>query len=116
MTTTVKLSDFTPLSDNIFVTDLERGMKMTRGGIIRIDDNFMEQGIRPRWAKVWKTGAKIDYVEAGEWVLVEHGRWTLRMALEFDNGDTVDVWKIDPSAILLVAPEGECPAEETYKL
>ncbi len=100
---TTKMNKFSPLSDNILVTGLEEGMKMTRGGIIRLDDNFKEHGIRPRWAQVWQVGPNIDYVKVGEWVYVEHGRWTLRIPLDLDEEGQVDVWKIDPAAILLVS-------------
>ena len=105
-----RVNDFTPIADNILVTELEEGMQRTRGGIILTDDNFKDHGIRPRWARVWKIGPEVDYVKPGEWVLVEHGRWTLRTTLDIAEQGEVDVWKIDPAAILVVATEGECPA------
>ncbi len=105
------IKDFTPLADNILVTELEQGMQKSRGGIILTDDNFKDHGIRPRWAKVWKIGPDIDYIAPGEWVLLEHGRWTLRIPLEFEDGEKVDVWKIDPAAILLVSNSEEAPSE-----
>lgn len=100
--TLTKITDFEPLRGKIFVTDLEEGMRMTRGGIIRLDDNMQEAGIRPRWAKVWRTASDIDEVVPGEWVLIEHGRWTLRIPLEIEN-ERIDVWMIEPKAILLVS-------------
>lgn len=106
-----KISTFTPLKGKIFVTDLEEGMKLTRGGIILPDDNMKDNGIRPRWGKVWAVGPDIDNVKPGEWVLVEHGRWTLRIPLEFDDTGRVDVWMIEPAAIIVVVESDEVPAE-----
>ena len=110
-TNTTKLREFTPLGDNIFVTELEEGMLLTRRGIILTDDNFKDTGIRPRWGRVWRTGPEVDAVKPDEWVLVEHGRWTLRIPMEFESGEKVDVWKIDPAAILLVHTGKERPTD-----
>lgn len=104
MTTTLHINTFTPLKDHIFVTELEEGPRITRGGIILPDDNFKDVGIRPRWGRVYAVGPQVTDVEVGEWVLVEHGRWTLRIKLEFPD-NTVDIWRIDPAAILLVAED-----------
>ena len=112
-TITTKMNTFTPLADNIFVTELEEGMMLTRKGIILTDDNFKDTGIRPRWARVWRTGPEVDSVKQGEWVLVEHGRWTLRIPIEFEDGQRVDIWKIDPKAILLVHDGDERPTDTT---
>src|ERR1700756_2248275 len=111
---TIRADAFTPHGDNILVTELEHGMQKTKGGIILTDDNFKDHGIRPRWAKVWKVGPKVDYIEPGEWVLVSHGRWTLRMPFEFEDGKMVDTWKIDPDAIILVATADENPADQRF--
>lgn len=107
----LKAKSFNPIGDNIFVTDMEEGMRLTRGGLILPDDNFTDRGVRPRWCRVWSVGPEVDYLEPGEWVLVEHGRWTLRTTLDLENQDEVDVWKIDPNAILLVSTDEECPAD-----
>jgi hypothetical protein len=109
----IKASQFIPLTGKIFVTNMEKGMQLSRGGIIRIDDNFKDHGIRPRWSRVWKIGSDIDYLNVGEWVLVEHGRWTLQIDMTVD-GEEISTWSIDPSAILLVSSSEECPADTQY--
>jgi len=106
-----KITSFTPMRGKIFVTDLEEGMKLTRGGIILTDDNMKEHGIRPRWAKVWRVGPDVDDVTPGEWVLVEHGRWTLRIPMDIEGEGKIDVWMIEPSAIIIVSDEAEAPTE-----
>lgn len=107
----IKITVFEPMPGKIFVTELEEGMRLTRGGIIMVDDNMKEHGIKPRWAKVWKVGADVDEVSPGEWVLVEHGRWTLRIPLEV-NDEPIDVWMIEPSAMIIVSDSEEAPTDD----
>ena len=110
----IKTKELKPLRKSVFVTDLEEGVKLTRGGIILPDDNMRETGIRPRWAKVYAVGSEIDDLSPGDWVLVAHGRWTNRINLETPEGD-VSVWRIDyPEAVIIVADEN--PANETISL
>lgn len=75
-------SDVRPLSNGILVTDMEQGDKIVNG-LILLDDNGKQTGIHPRWCRVYKVGDKIDFVKPGDWILVEHGRWSfgVKMAL-----------------------------------
>ncbi len=104
---------FKPIKDNIFVTDIEESMQKTNGGIILTDDNFTDRGIRPRWSRVYAIGPDVDSVKLGEWVLVEHGRWTLRIRMTIDD-QKVDVWRIEPTAILLVSEEYPLDRQRHY--
>ncbi len=104
---TVHAASFTPLGDNIFVTDLEGRVQKTLGGIIIPDDNMKEHGIKARWGRVWRMGPlAVNTVSVGEWVLIEHGRWTNKISIDLPEGK-VDCWKIDPKAILVAAPPSE---------
>ncbi len=96
----------TPLKDNIIVVDIEEGTRKTFSGIIIMDDNMKDRGIRPRWSCVWSVGENVDYLTKGEWILIEHGRWT--RGIELDSGETIRM--IDPDSILLVTAED--PREE----
>jgi hypothetical protein len=107
----IKASKFKPTKGKIFVTDLERGAQKTAGGIIIPDDNMKETGIRERWGRVWRTGEDVDVVSEGEWLLMEHGRWTLAIDMEDDDGNEFPVWMIDEAAILLVSDIDQRPAE-----
>jgi hypothetical protein len=99
----ITATSFRPIKENVFVTDLDSGPHLTAGGIIIPDDNGMERGIRPRWGRVWAVGPEVQGVEVGEWVFVEHGRWTLSIDLDLPDG-VVRVWKVDwPEAVLLAA-------------
>jgi co-chaperonin GroES (HSP10) len=107
-TENINLNSFKALGDKIFVTSIEQGMQKTAAGIILTDDNLKEHGIRPRWAQVKVLGptAAADHnVAVGEWVLVEHGRWTLKMPFIDETGDEINLWMIDPKAILLVSED-----------
>ena len=93
-----------PLPGNIFAV-LQLGERTTTGGIMLMDDNGKESGIRPRWAKVWKVAEDIDYFEPGQWVLCEHGRWTMRITVKDDNGEDFQFVKVDPNGIMMVSDE-----------
>lgn len=106
------MSEFKPTRGKIFVTGIEQGMQKTKGGIILNDDNFKDHGIRPRWCQVYAIGEGVEDITVGEWILVEHGRWTLRLSLELDSGP-VDVWMVDPKAMLLASTNN--PANERFE-
>ena len=98
----------TPIHDKVIVTDLERGEKTTKTGIIIMDDSTVaagERGIRPRWARVYAVGPEQKDVTVGEWILLEHGRWTLGQDLTEENGEITRIWLADHEAILAVADE-----------
>lgn len=90
-----------PLPNNIFAV-LEQGARKTASGIILRDDNGKQEGIRPRWAKVWKVADNITDVSPGQWILVEHGRWTRNITIKDNNGSDFVFNKIDPNGILAV--------------
>ena len=79
-------------------------MQKTAGGIVLPDDNMTDRGIRPRWAKIYAVGSDIDYVSVGQWVLMEHGRWSEGFDLE-ENGEVFDLRQADGESILMVSDE-----------
>jgi hypothetical protein len=100
--------DVSPLSDQILVVNMEKGEKVTKGGLIILDDNGKNRGIRPRWAQVYKVGSKVDYLEPGEFILIEHGRWTYGIPMEIpeaDEGELFYLQRVDPTGVLLVSDE-----------
>lgn len=107
--TRVKATNFRPYKNMVFVTEIERGETVTKAGLIITDDNMTNRGIRPRWGKVWAIGAGVEDIAVGEWILIEHGRWTNRITIEL-NGEDVDVWRVEwPSAVLVASdtrPDG----------
>ena len=105
-------NSFRPIRDNVFVTDLDNGMHITKGGIILLDDNGKDVGIHARWGKVWAIGPEVTEVEVGEWVYVEHARWTNSIDFELPEG-VVRAWRIEwPKSVL--AASSTDPREALY--
>jgi co-chaperonin GroES (HSP10) len=94
-----------PLSKDILVIDMDMGEMKTAGGLIIQSDNGKAHGVKPRWAKVYKVGSEVDLdVKEGQWVLIEHGRWTRKITI--DDGDGVkEFQKVETKSIMLVSDE-----------
>jgi len=97
------------LHNHVIVTDMSFEGRQLSSGIVLLGDDGKTDGIRPRWAKVYKIGPKQKEVNIGQWVLVEHGRWTRTVEVEQDDGSTLEVRMVDGDAILLSA---DAPPED----
>lgn len=98
----VAVERLVPLYDNIIVHNMMFDERFTTGGIVLLDDDGKSSGIRPRWAQVYSVGPDQKDVRVGQWVLVEHGRWTRGIKIKDENGEHV-VRKVDPECIILVS-------------
>lgn len=98
------MKKLTPLKANILVDEFEMGEQRSAGGIIIKEDDMIERGIRERWCRVHSKGPKATDVEIGQWVLVDHGRWTHGFEYDFGDGKRVYRW-IDYKDILIVQDE-----------
>lgn len=94
-----------PLRDNVIVSDMEFGMERTKGGLFVPSSDGKTQGIVPRWGKVWAIGPDQKDIKVGEWILVEHGRWTRTIKLDIDDENSVDLRMVDNDAIIAVSDE-----------
>ena len=105
MLTRLKVNALRPIHDHVLVTDLYFGEQKTKGGIIVRDDNGTARGVYPRWARVWAKGSiNKDEYNVGDYILIEHGRWTRKIELEID-GENITVHRVDVDAILAVSDE-----------
>jgi co-chaperonin GroES (HSP10) len=98
-----------PIHDHVLVTDMYFGDQKTKSGIIILNDDGKSEGIRPRWCKVWAVGSEQEDVSVGDWILVEHGRWTRGVQLENDDGTTFDIRRVDTEGIIAISdskPDG----------
>jgi co-chaperonin GroES (HSP10) len=95
----------TPIKGRILVTGMEFGEEVTKSGIILKSDDGKTQGIKPRWGQVWAIGEGVTDVSIGEWICVEHGRWTRRFEIEQDDGSILKVHGVDPKAIMMSCDE-----------
>ncbi len=102
-------SKLKPIHKHIIVRDMNFGAQYTAGGIFIPSDDGKSEGVKPRWAKVYAIGPNQEDVKVGDWVLMEHGRWTRGLIVEEDDGTEFNIWRIDPTGILMVSetrPDG----------
>ena len=94
-----------PLARDILVHNMDLGEQKTASGIIIQSDDGKAHGVKPRWAQIYKMGNDCDIdVVPGQWILIEHGRWTRKVKIDDGNG-VKEIQKVDTSAILAVANE-----------
>jgi co-chaperonin GroES (HSP10) len=100
------------LHDHVIVSEMIFDQRITHSGLILLNDNGTTLGIRPRWGRVYAVGPKQQDVRVGQWVCVDHGRWTRGLDIEDELGKTT-IRRIDPKDILLVSDDQEMPQDDT---
>jgi co-chaperonin GroES (HSP10) len=102
-----------PIRNRVIVNNMEFGEQTTSGGIIIASDDGKDQGIKPRWGCVVSKGNEnTDPYEIGDWILVEHGRWTRGFEVEMDDG-TVDTMRTVESESV-IGWQSEVPANTLF--
>ena len=107
----MKITAIKPLYDYVLVSEMNFGNRSLSSGIMLLADDSRSSGIRPRWARVHAIGPEQKDVEVGQWVLVDHGRWTRGVTVDL-NGEDIVLRRIDTDAILLVSDQ-EPNADDT---
>ena len=97
-----KVSKLKPLHDTILVSDMSFDERITNGGIYLLSDDMKSSGIRPRWAKVYAVGPNQKDFIVGQYILVNHGRWSRGIDIENEEGKKT-IRKVDPNDVLLVS-------------
>jgi co-chaperonin GroES (HSP10) len=94
------------IGNRVLVTDMYFGEQTTESGLIISTDDGKERGIYPRWAKVYSKGPdnKDDY-SIGEWILVEHGRWTRGIKIETEDDGEIEIRMVEAESILAYSNE-----------
>jgi len=87
------------LHDWVIISDMEFGEMTTKSGLVIRSDNGKSHGIKPRWGKVYCVGPKQTDVKVGDWILVEHGRWTRAMHIN-DGERNVTIQRVDVTGII----------------
>lgn len=108
----IKVKGITPVRDHVIVTEMEFSDRIV-GSIILLGDNGKSQGVRPRWGKVFAVGKEQKDVTVGQWVLVDHGRWTRGLKIETPDGQQHTIRRIDQNDILMVSDTK--PSDETVR-
>jgi len=99
-----KISKLKALNDTVIVSDMAFEERISNGGIVLINDDMKNSGIRPRWAKVYAIGPEQKEIKIGQWIMIAHGRWTRGIKIEDDEGEKT-IRKVDINDILMVSDE-----------
>jgi len=101
----IKAEDIKAIGNRVIVSDMEFGEQVTKGGIIIRSDDGTTRGIYPRWGRVFRKGQKNnDPYEQGEWILVEHGRWSRGLTIEL-GGEEMILRMVEAESILAYSDE-----------
>ena len=101
-----------PIRDNILITDMEFGETKTKGGLVLLSDDGKAEGVKHRGGRVWAIGPDQKDVKVGEWILLEHGRWTRGVTVVEDDGSEITIRRADLKAILAVSDDR--PSEDGF--
>jgi hypothetical protein len=73
--------------------------------LIISNDDGTSRGIYPRWGKVYAKGpTNEDIYSVGDWILIEHGRWT--RGVDIDNGnEELTIRMVEAESILAYSKE-----------
>jgi hypothetical protein len=108
---TNKIKGIDALRDHVIVRDMDFKGRQLSSGIVLLGDDGKSEGIRPRWARVYAVGPDQKTIGIGQWVLVEHGRWTRGFNVEIDN-EEFTIRRVDPNGIIFVSDQ-EPPTDDT---
>lgn len=92
------------IKDHVIVTGMEFGEMVSNGGIVIASDNAKAHGVKPRWAQVYKVGPLQKDFKIGDWILVEHGRWTRKFSIDDGEGEK-EIQRVDINGIIAMSPE-----------
>jgi len=93
-----------PLGESVIVSDMNFEERISTGGIIIMTDNGKSTGIRPRWGQVYAVGPDQQDIKVGDWICVEHGRWTRGLDIEDETGK-ITLRRVDPKDVMMIADE-----------
>ena len=93
-----------PLKDNVIVTDMNFGEQTTRSGLVILSNDGKSEGVHPRWGRVWAIGPDQKDVKVGDWIMVEHGRWTRGVTVE-ENGEEIIIRRVEVKSIMMISEE-----------
>ena len=101
---TAKKISVRALPKDVLVIDMDMGEMTTSSGIVIQSDNGKAHGVKPRWAKVYKVGSEVTDIKEGQWILIEHGRWTRKIKIDDGQGEK-EFQKVETHSIMAVSDE-----------
>ena len=106
----LKVNGLKAIGNRVLVCDMYFGEQRTKSGLIITEDDGKTRGIYPRWGRVYAKGPdNNDDYNIGDWILVEHGRWTRGVKLETPTEGAIEVRMVEAESVLAfsdVKPEG----------
>lgn len=93
------------VGNRVLVSDMYFGEQKTKSGLIINSDDGKTRGIYPRWGRVYAKGPdnKDDY-NVGDWILIEHGRWTRGIDIENECG-AFTIRMVEAESVLAMSQE-----------
>lgn len=79
--------------------------KISKGGFITTETEGTDGAIRPRWFEVTHVGPGQQDVIVGDYVLVEHGRWTRGLDFYGTSRKEDFIFRIDEDGMFAVTKE-----------
>lgn len=101
----VDVGKITAIKDWVIVSDMQFDERQSAGGIVLLNDNGTDEGIRARWGYVRTVGPEQEDVQEGQWILVDHGRWTRGVEVVDDTGEEMVIRRVDPKDIMMISDE-----------
>ena len=90
-----------PIGNRVIVSDMYFGEQKTKSGLILRNDDGTTRGIYPRWGKVHSKGPdNNDEYQIGDWILIEHGRWTRSVNVDEGEGEK-ELRMIEAESVLM---------------
>ena len=99
-----QIKSLSVVRDHILVTEMAFKERKLSSGILLLNDDGKTSGIRPRWAKVYAVGPEQTEIQVGQWIFVEHGRWSRGIEVEV-NDEQLTLRRVDPKSIIFVSDE-----------
>ena len=99
-----QIKSLSVIKDHILVTEMAFKERKLSSGIVLLNDDGKTSGIRPRWAKVYAVGPEQTEIQVGQWIFVEHGRWSRGIEVEV-NDEQLTLRRVDPKSIIFVSDE-----------
>lgn len=96
--------DIRAIKDDVIVCNMDFGEITTVSGIVLRSDDGQAHGVKPRWGLVYRVGPQQTDVSEGQWILIEHGRWTRKVKIKDRQGEK-EIQKVEVRAILAVSDE-----------
>jgi hypothetical protein len=99
-----QIKSLSVIRDHILVTEMAFKERKLSSGIVLLNDDGKTTGIRPRWAKVYAVGPEQTEIQVGQWIFVEHGRWSRGIEVEV-NDEQLTLRRVDPKSIIFVSDQ-----------